>query len=37
MQRRAADWFWNKNNRVIVASKQKRGWDKNMLVEGRSE
>lgn len=23
MQWRAADWFWNKNNSVIVVSKQK--------------
>lgn len=23
MQRRAADWFWDKNNSVIVVSKQK--------------
>jgi hypothetical protein len=37
MQRSAADWFWDKDNSVIVVIKQKRDWDKSILVEGRSE
>ncbi len=37
MQWNTADWLWDKDNSVIVVIRQKRGWDKSILVEGRSE